>query len=120
VITRDEVEHAKPDPDLFLASADRLGADMYSPMVVGDSPWDPLGARRAGTLGVGLLSGGYEQDELDARTPTGSIRIPAIFWSTWMSSACARRDDVKRERIRLRNVSRFCSPPAIDIVAEIE
>jgi beta-phosphoglucomutase-like phosphatase (HAD superfamily) len=90
VITRDEVEHAKPDPDLFLAAADRLGADIQSPIVVGNSPWDLLGARRAGTLGVGFLSGGYGQDELDVRKPTGSIRIPAIFWSTWMSSACAR------------------------------
>ena len=65
MITRNEVEHAKPDPDLFLAAADRLGADIHSSVVVGDSVWDLLAARRADTLGVGLLSGGFGQDELE-------------------------------------------------------
>jgi HAD superfamily hydrolase (TIGR01549 family) len=64
VVTRDEVEHAKPDPDLFLAAAGRLGADITTVVVVGDSVWDLLAARRARALGVGLLSGGYGQDEL--------------------------------------------------------
>jgi phosphoglycolate phosphatase-like HAD superfamily hydrolase len=32
--------------------------------VVGDSVWDLLAARRAGSLGVGVLSGGYGEDEL--------------------------------------------------------
>ncbi|HMJ59125.1 MAG TPA: HAD family phosphatase, partial [Gemmatimonadales bacterium] len=65
VITRDQVEHAKPDPDLFLAAAARLGAPIDSCIVVGDSVWDLLAARRARALGVGLLSGGYGQDELE-------------------------------------------------------
>ena len=72
VITRNEVEHAKPDPDLFLAAADRLGADIHSSVVVGDSVWDLLAARRADTLGVGLLSGGYGQDELER---AGAYRV---------------------------------------------
>jgi phosphoglycolate phosphatase-like HAD superfamily hydrolase len=33
-------------------------------VVVGDSVWDLLAARRARALGVGLLSGGYGDDEL--------------------------------------------------------
>jgi len=37
VITRDQVQHAKPDPDLFLAAAGRLGADITASVVVGDS-----------------------------------------------------------------------------------
>ena len=64
VITRDKVRHAKPDPDLFLAAADALGHPIESACVVGDSIWDMLAARRAGALGVGLLSGGYGEDEL--------------------------------------------------------
>src|SRR5262249_29532348 len=58
IITRDQVERAKPDPDLFLAAAGRLGADIETSVVVGDSVWDLLAARRARGLGVGLLSGG--------------------------------------------------------------
>ena len=64
VITRDQVQHAKPDPDLFLAAAARLGVPIETSVVVGDSVWDLLAARRARALGVGLLSGGYGEDEL--------------------------------------------------------
>ena len=64
VVTRDQVAHAKPDPDLFLAAAEQLGADIADSVVVGDSVWDLLAARRARALGVGLLSGGYGEEEL--------------------------------------------------------
>lgn len=64
VVTRDQVRFAKPDPDLFLTSAQRLGVDVLETVVIGDSVWDLLAARRARALGVGLLSGGYGEDEL--------------------------------------------------------
>jgi len=64
VVTRDDVQHAKPDPDLFTEAASRLGVDIEDAVVVGDSVWDLLAARRARALGVGLLSGGYGEDEL--------------------------------------------------------
>jgi HAD superfamily hydrolase (TIGR01509 family) len=63
-VTRDQVRHAKPDPDLFVAAARRLGVPVEDSVVVGDSVWDLLAARRARALGVGLLSGGYGEDEL--------------------------------------------------------
>jgi HAD superfamily hydrolase (TIGR01549 family) len=59
VLTRDQVKHAKPDPDLFLTAAERLGVDIEAATVVGDSVWDMLAAQRARALGIGLLSGGY-------------------------------------------------------------
>jgi HAD superfamily hydrolase (TIGR01509 family) len=64
LVTRDQVRHAKPDPDLFLAAAAKVGADISDSVVVGDSVWDLLAARRARALGVGLLSGGYGREEL--------------------------------------------------------
>jgi HAD superfamily hydrolase (TIGR01509 family) len=72
VVTRDQVDHAKPDPDLFLAAADRLGADVADAVVVGDSIWDLLAARRARALGIGLLSGGYGREELER---AGAYRV---------------------------------------------
>lgn len=72
VVTRDQVRHAKPDPDLFLAAAERLGVDIHHAIVVGDSVWDMLAAQRARALAVGLLSGGYGEDEL-ARA--GALRV---------------------------------------------
>jgi HAD superfamily hydrolase (TIGR01509 family) len=64
VVTRDQVKHAKPNPDLFLAAAERLSAPIETAVVVGDSIWDMLAAIRCRALGVGLLSGGYGPDEL--------------------------------------------------------
>lgn len=72
VITRDLVRHAKPDPDLFIAAADRLGIDIVHSLVVGDSIWDMLAAQRARALGIGLLSGGYGQEELER---SGAFRV---------------------------------------------
>ena len=63
-VTRDQVRHAKPDPDLFVAAAQGLGVPVEASVVVGDSVWDLLAARRARALGVGLLSGGYGEEEL--------------------------------------------------------
>ncbi len=72
VVTRDQVRHAKPDPDLFLAAADRLNVSIHDSLVVGDSVWDLLAARRARALGVGLLSGGYGEEELEK---AGAFRV---------------------------------------------
>jgi HAD superfamily hydrolase (TIGR01509 family) len=72
IVTREEVRHGKPDPDLFVAAAQRLGVDIRNATVVGDSIWDMLAARRAHALGIGLLSGGYGEDELES---AGAYRV---------------------------------------------
>lgn len=72
IVTRDQVLRAKPDPDLFVAAAERIGVDIADSLVVGDSVWDLLAARRARALGVGLLSGGYGREELER---AGAYRV---------------------------------------------
>ncbi|MDP9110593.1 MAG: HAD family hydrolase, partial [Candidatus Eremiobacteraeota bacterium] len=72
IITRDDVDRAKPDPDLFLAAAKALGSDSTETMVVGDSVWDMLAARRAHFLGIGILAGGYAVEELQQ---SGAYRV---------------------------------------------
>jgi len=72
VITRDLVRHAKPDPDLFVAAAEQVAVPINRCIVVGDSVWDLLAARRVWALGVGLLSGGYGQQELER---AGAYRV---------------------------------------------
>jgi HAD superfamily hydrolase (TIGR01509 family) len=74
MVTRDMVRHAKPDPDLFLAAAAMIRVDPRHAWVVGDSVWDLLAARRAGALGIGLLSGGYGREELER---AGAYRVYA-------------------------------------------
>ena len=72
VITRDQVKFAKPEPDLFIAAAERLGVPIETASVVGDSVWDMLAATRARALGIGLLSGGYGLEELER---AGAYRV---------------------------------------------
>ncbi len=72
MVTRDMVRHAKPDPDLFLAAAALLGVAPEHAYVVGDSVWDLLAARRAQSIGLGLMSGGYGREELER---AGAYRV---------------------------------------------
>jgi HAD superfamily hydrolase (TIGR01509 family) len=72
VVTRDQVNYAKPDPDLFVEAARRLGAAAQGSYVIGDSIWDRIAAARCGALGIGLLSGGYGREELMS---AGALRV---------------------------------------------
>ena len=77
VIDRGNVARAKAAPDLFIACQERLGVPVAECYVVGDAIWDLLGARRAGMLSVGVLSGGYGQDELSRAGAFRVYRDPA-------------------------------------------
>jgi HAD superfamily hydrolase (TIGR01509 family) len=72
ILERGSVARAKPEPDLFLACQQRLGVSVGDCYVVGDAVWDLLAARRAGMLSIGLLSGGYGEDEL---SQAGAFRV---------------------------------------------
>src|SRR6266850_8226834 len=113
VITRDQVDRAKPDPDLFLAAAKGLGVPIHQSIVVGDSVWDLLAARRANALGVGLLSGGYGQDELSGagayrvyQDPADLLRhldevgVRAIPWTACFGKQKQPRSFVEQCRLR--------------------
>lgn len=77
VVERDSVARAKPEPDLFLACQQRLGVEVGDCYVIGDAVWDLLAARRAGMLSIGLLSGGYGEDELSRAGAFRVYRDPA-------------------------------------------
>jgi HAD superfamily hydrolase (TIGR01509 family) len=72
VVDRTDVQRAKPEPDLFLACQRRLGVPPEQCYVVGDAVWDLLAARRAGMLSIGVLSGGYGEEELAS---AGAYRV---------------------------------------------
>jgi HAD superfamily hydrolase (TIGR01509 family) len=54
----------KPEPDLFLAAQKQLGVAVAECVVIGDAVWDHVAARRAGMMSVGVLTGGYGEEEL--------------------------------------------------------
>lgn len=65
VINGDQVEGAKPDPDLFHEAAKALGVDLKGSIAVGDATWDIATALKVEMVAVGVLCGGNSPDELE-------------------------------------------------------
>lgn len=82
VVERGDVQRAKPAPDLFLNCQQRLGVTVDECYVIGDAVWDLLAARRARMLSIGLLSGGYGEDELMRAGAFRVYRDPAELHSS--------------------------------------
>jgi HAD superfamily hydrolase (TIGR01509 family) len=72
VLTADDVEAAKPAPDLFRLAAQKLERQPEDCFIVGDSVWDVLAARRMKAAAVGLQTGGFDRRELQA---SGAYRV---------------------------------------------
>jgi HAD superfamily hydrolase (TIGR01509 family) len=64
VVDGDMVREVKPEPDLFLLCQQQLKVKRADCLVVGDAVWDIHAARRSGIMSVGLLTGGFGEQEL--------------------------------------------------------
>lgn len=62
----EDVETAKPRPDIVRTALDRSGAAADAAVFVGDTVWDAEAARRAGVTFIGLRSGGITEAQLQA------------------------------------------------------
>jgi HAD superfamily hydrolase (TIGR01549 family) len=61
--TSSDVEQTKPEPDLIKAALELVDGDREA-LLVGDSTWDCEAAKRAGVRVVGVLTGGFSEEEL--------------------------------------------------------
>jgi pyrophosphatase PpaX len=78
LVTADDTERHKPDPEPLLEALDRLGARPEDAAYVGDSPFDIAAARAAGMRAVAVGWGGIHPDErLLAQKPDAFVRTPA-------------------------------------------
>lgn len=68
IVDASHVKHAKPEPDLLLLAAHRLGVDPANCWYVGDSTWDMLSAVAAGMIAIGITVG----SAVDAATLHGA------------------------------------------------
>ena len=59
-----DVERTKPEPDLVLAALEKAGAEPDDAVMIGDSVWDCRAAENAGTRSIGVLTGGFSEQEL--------------------------------------------------------
>jgi HAD superfamily hydrolase (TIGR01549 family) len=64
VVDGDMVAEVKPEPDLFLLCQQKLKTERADCLIVGDAVWDIHAARRSGMQSVGVLSGGFGEQEL--------------------------------------------------------
>ncbi|QMU76709.1 HAD family hydrolase [Streptacidiphilus sp. PB12-B1b] len=63
-VSADDVDTAKPAPDIVEQALDKAGARPERAVFVGDTPWDVKAAHRAGVRCIGVLSGGVSRAEL--------------------------------------------------------
>ena len=89
----DDAERSKPHPDIFLAALQRLG-DLRPEdvIVVGDTPYDAEAASKAGLRTVGLLCGGWSEEELKQAGCIAVYRNPADLLAHYDTSPLARDD----------------------------
>ncbi|TFV54716.1 HAD family hydrolase [Mycobacterium sp. PS03-16] len=60
----EDVDTAKPQPDIVNVALDRAGVGVERAVFVGDAVWDIEACERAGLPAIGLLSGGVSRGEL--------------------------------------------------------
>lgn len=76
--SKDDVEKSKPHPDIFDAALSKLhGVERNEVIVIGDTPWDAIAARRAGMKMIGVLCGGFPAGELRSKGCIAIYRDPA-------------------------------------------
>ncbi|HVF13839.1 MAG TPA: HAD family hydrolase, partial [Acidimicrobiales bacterium] len=96
IVTKDDVEHSKPDPDVFKSALEATGLDPTRTLVLGDTVWDVKAADPLGLKVVGVLTGGISRCHLEEagaiavyddvaqilrdidRTPIGKLLQPPI------------------------------------------
>ena len=64
VTSAEDVDTAKPEPELVALALDRAEADASAAVFIGDSVWDMRAAGRAGVAAIGVLSGGTSREAL--------------------------------------------------------
>ena len=87
--SKDDVARSKPCPDIFTAALAQTGGPAESAIVVGDTPYDVLAARRAGIDSIAVLSGGFEEGELLSCGPVAIYRDVAELAASYDSSPLA-------------------------------
>ena len=61
----EDVDTAKPRPDIVKVALDRAGVVAAHAVFIGDAVWDVEACKRAGVVTIALLSGGVSKCELE-------------------------------------------------------
>ncbi|MCW2237205.1 HAD family hydrolase [Azospirillum canadense] len=86
----DDADKSKPHPDIFQAALEKLGLQPDEAVVVGDSPWDAKAATRAGLPVLGVLCGGFAEQDLRRAGCAEIYRDPEDLQRRFASSLIGR------------------------------
>ncbi|WP_158716315.1 HAD family hydrolase [Blastococcus sp. Marseille-P5729] len=64
IVTSDDINEGKPDPDPFEAGAKKAGLELADCVIVGDSVWDMKAAARVDVPAIGVGCGGVDAESL--------------------------------------------------------
>jgi HAD superfamily hydrolase (TIGR01509 family) len=93
----DDAERSKPFPDIFQAALARThGVRPQDAMVVGDTPYDITAAKRAGIASIGMLSGGFPEEELRDAGCIAIYKNPEELLTKFERSPLADQEELKR------------------------
>lgn len=82
----DDVGKSKPDPDIFEAALKKLGCTAGEAVVIGDTPYDAIAAKKAGIASIGVLSGGFREEDLRGAGCSAVYPGPAALFTCFASS----------------------------------
>jgi HAD superfamily hydrolase (TIGR01509 family) len=81
--TSDDADKSKPHPDIFEAALSKLRVGPADAVVIGDTPYDAEAATRAGIASVGVLCGGFSEQELRGAGCRDIYRDPEDLLRRW-------------------------------------
>jgi membrane protein len=84
--SKGDVEATKPAPDIFAAAVSKAGVRPEEALVIGDTPYDVLAANRAEVQAIGLLSGGFPEEDLRSAGAIAIYQDAADLLANWDSS----------------------------------
>lgn len=90
VVTSDDAEHSKPDPDIVQAALARCGVEPVEAMMLGDTPYDIEAARAAGVDAIAVRCGGW-WDDASLHAAAAVYDSPQALVDQWDRSPIARR-----------------------------
>jgi HAD superfamily hydrolase (TIGR01509 family) len=86
----DDADRAKPHPDIFQATLDKLGLKPCEALALGDTPYDAEAAGKAGLRTIGVLCGGWPEEKLREAGCVAIYRDPADLLRNYDQSPLTR------------------------------
>jgi HAD superfamily hydrolase (TIGR01549 family) len=87
--SKSDVDNSKPSPDVFTSALHLLHVPPQDAVVIGDTPYDIIAAKKIGLPAIALLCGGFAEDELRATGAIAIYRDPADLLESYARSPLA-------------------------------